>query len=235
MEGDEERRPVELPVGMTELHRHTNAPAPRGSLEFERFAFFSDAVFAIALTLLVVGIAVPTVRDVSDASEMADVLWDLHSEFVSFFIGFAVLGRYWLAHHRLVGFLTAVDSRLLVVNLVYLALIAFAPFPTALVGRYEQNVVAFAFYAVTLALLSFLETALVLAAHGHGLLRFQVSRDGLRRGMVASAIPVAVFILSIPLALATNSTIALLAWVSIWPLELLLDRLWPEVEPLPST
>jgi uncharacterized membrane protein len=236
---DEPERPesrfVDLPVGMTELHDHDNAPTQRGSLEFDRFAYFSDAVFAIALTLLVVGIAVPTVRDTADASEMWDVLLGLRSEFVSFFVGFAVLGRYWLAHHRMVGFLQAVDQRLLTLNLVYLALIAFAPFPTALVGRYEQNIVAFAFYAVTLALLSFLETALVVAAVRHGLLRYRVTPAAYRHGLVASTIPVAVFLLSIPIALVTNSTIALLSWIVIWPLEVFVDRRWPESHELPQT
>lgn len=234
MAGEEQKELVELPVGGVEFLPDAKAPVPRGTLEFDRFAYFSDAVFAIALTLLVVGIAVPTVRDISDTSEMLDVLWNLHSEFVSFFVGFAVLGRYWLAHHRLVGYLAAVDSRLLVVNLVYLALIAFAPFPTALVGRYEQNLVAFAFYAVTLAILSFLETALVGTAQRRGLLRVRISKAALRRGAVAAMIPVAVFLLSIPLALATNSTIALISWVAIWPIELLLDRLWPEIQELPQ-
>jgi uncharacterized membrane protein len=210
-------------------------PWERGTLEFERFAIFSDAVFAIALTLLVVGIAVPTVSDVSDASEMWNVLLDLREEFVSFFVGFAVLGRYWLAHHRFVGVLAAVDGRLLAWNLVYLALIAFAPFPTALVGRYEENLVAFAFYAVTLALLSLLETVFFVVARRRGLLQFVIPRDVARHGLVASLVPVAVFMLSIPIAFATNSTIALVCWISIWPLEALVDRLWPETAALPQS
>jgi hypothetical protein len=122
--------------------------ARRGmALEFDRFAFFSDAVYAIALTLLVVGIAVPTVENTHSSREMWDLLVDLRAEFVSFFVGFAVIGRYWLAHHRFVAVLAAVDTRLMALNLVYLAFIAFLPFPTALVGRYEQNAVAFAFFA----------------------------------------------------------------------------------------
>jgi uncharacterized membrane protein len=92
-------------------------------------------VFAIALTLLVVGIAVPTVEEARSAQAMWEVLWDLRQEFASFFIGFAVIGRYWIAHHRFVGVLAAVDSRLMIANLGYLAFIAFLPFPTALVGR----------------------------------------------------------------------------------------------------
>jgi uncharacterized membrane protein len=209
-----------------------DAPTPymrRGlALEFDRFAFFSDAVYAIALTLLVVGIAVPTVEDIHSARQMWDVLVDLKEEFVTFFVGFAVIGRYWLAHHRFVAVLAAADSRLMALNLVYLAFIAFLPFPTALVGRYEQNVVAFAFFAGILSCISALETMLFVVAQRRGLLVVPVPREVYRFGLVASTIPVIVFVLSIPLAAATNSTVALLSWILIWPLELLLDRHAPD-------
>jgi uncharacterized membrane protein len=199
----------------------------RGTLEFERFAFFSDAVYAIALTLLVVGIAVPTVGDVRDAGEMWDTLLDLKHEFISFFVGFAVIGRYWLAHHRFVAVLSAIDAQLMTVNLVYLAFIAFLPFPTALVGRYEQNLVSFGFYALTLAVVSFLETLSFVVAARRRLIPFSVPRDVARFGLVASMLPVVVFLLSIPLAMATNSTVGLLSWILIWPLEAVLDRYKP--------
>jgi uncharacterized membrane protein len=215
------------PSGSPLLRDATHA-YPRRSLEFERFAFFSDAVYAIALTLLVVGIAVPTLSDVRSSGEMWDVLVDLGPEFASFFVGFAVIGRYWLAHHRFVAVLAAVDSRLMLVNLLYLAFVAFLPFPTALVGRYEENFVAFAFYAVMLAVISALETVLFVVALRRDLLAVAVSRTVARQGVVASTLPVAVFLISIPLALAFGSTLALFSWLLIWPLEALLDRYWPE-------
>ena len=60
---------------------------------------FSDGVFAIAMTLLVVGITVP-ISDGDSVNDLADALNDLTPNFVSFFISFAVIGRYWAAHHR---------------------------------------------------------------------------------------------------------------------------------------
>ena len=199
----------------------------RPSLEFERFAFFSDAVYAIAMTLLVVGIAVPAMNDSGDSGEMWDLLVGLRHEFVSFFVGFAVLGRYWLAHHRFVAWLSAANSPLMVVNLAYLSIVAFLPFPTALVGRYEENVVAFAFYALVLAIISGLETLLAVVALRGKLLAFEIPAPVARYGFVASILPVAVFVLSIPLALVAGSTVALLSWLLIWPLEAVLDRMRP--------
>lgn len=111
----------------------------RGSEEFSRVIAFSDGIFAIAMTLLVVEVAVPTLQDANSIRELADQLNDMSEQIVSFFISFAVIGRYWLAHHSFVADLARMDSGLIFRNLVYLALIAFVPFPTALLGDYFYN------------------------------------------------------------------------------------------------
>jgi uncharacterized membrane protein len=212
------------------LLQGAQAPYARSdtALEFDRFAFFSDAVYAIALTLLVIGIAVPTVEDVGSSRQMWEILFDQRQEFITFFVGFAVIGRYWLAHHRFVAVLRAVDTRLMTVNLVYLAVVAFLPFPTALVGRYEENLVAFTFFALILSCVSALETVLFVTAGRRGLLVVRVPRDVYYFGLVTSTLPVVVFLLSIPVAAAVNSTVGLLSWILIWPLELMLDRFAPK-------
>jgi hypothetical protein len=60
-----------------------------------------------------------------------------------------------------------------------------------------------------------------------GLLPFVVPQEMFRHGVIASTLPVVVFVASIPLAFATNSTLALLSWILIWPLETLVDKLKP--------
>jgi uncharacterized membrane protein len=81
----------------------------RGEIEFSRVLAFSDGVFAIAVTLLVVGIGVPTVRE----SQLGDALRDLRPEIISFFISFIVIGNYWLAHHRFVAQLARITTTLM--------------------------------------------------------------------------------------------------------------------------
>ena len=78
-------------------------------LEFDRFAFFSDAVFAIAMTLLVVGIGVPHVA----SHDLEHALSEKNDEILSFFISFLVIGYYWLAHHRFIGLIDSVDTGVL--------------------------------------------------------------------------------------------------------------------------
>lgn len=198
----------------------------RGTGEFDRVVFFSDAVFAIAMTLLVVGIGVPKVP----ANQLGDALRDLSPEILSFFVSFVVIAFYWRGHHAFFARLGAVDDVLLLLNLAFLAVVAFVPFPTALVGTYEEEPVAFVLYAVTLCALSLLGMLMHGWAHHRELLRRPSTPMGRRHLVVAGLIPIAVFLLSIPLALAVSTSVALYSWLVMWPLELIVDRVWPDDE-----
>ncbi len=103
-------------------------------------AFFTDAVFAIAMTLLIVSIGAPALQgDISEPNELWGAPCEMAPEFFSFFLAFLLLARYWMAHHEFFSSLDRVDRSLIAANLVYLAFVAFLPFPTELVGRYERT------------------------------------------------------------------------------------------------
>jgi uncharacterized membrane protein len=188
-------------------------------LDFDRVAFFSDAVFAIAMTLLVVGIGIPRVA----GADLRHALSDKESEILSFFVSFVVIGAYWLAHHRFFARLQAVDVRFMQINLVYLAAIAFTPFPTALVGVYSERPIAVVIYAITLGAASFLEAMLLWRAHDAHLLRTPLTTEQFRYSLLASLAPVVVFAGSVPIAYVDPGW-ALISWLLIFPLEFLVDR-----------
>lgn len=119
-------------------------------LQHERLLFFSDAVFAIAITLLVIEIKVPHVEPVSEAG-LSAALQHLLPNYVGFLISFFVIGRFWIGHHRIFGFLKTFDNRLIQLNLLFLACIAFLPFPTAVIGEYGGARTAIYFYIGCLA------------------------------------------------------------------------------------
>lgn len=77
-------------------HR-TEQRSERGT-EVERIVFFSDAVFAIAITLLVLEIRVP---DGLPPARLAEALGRMWPKFLSYLISFSVTGGYWRAHHRI--------------------------------------------------------------------------------------------------------------------------------------
>ncbi|HXZ74928.1 MAG TPA: TMEM175 family protein, partial [Streptosporangiaceae bacterium] len=121
--------------------------AVAGNLEYDRVLFFSDAVFAIAITLLVVDIRVPDVV-VNAGQEIKDS----NGRILSFAISFLVIGLFWMAHHRLFRYITALDRSLMFLNLLFLGTIAFLPYPTALLfAGSTRHPAAPAFYASCVA------------------------------------------------------------------------------------
>ena len=198
----------------------------RGEEEFGRVLAFSDGMFAIAMTLLVVGIAVPTLSDPDSVGELADDLNETGAQVISFFISFAVIGRYWVAHHQMFSLLRAFDRGMIGINLLYLAFVAFLPFPTALLGTYFDNPLAVAIYAFVVALISGFEVLLLRHAHRHGLLQAPMPESVYRWGRTLSLTPVGLFLISIPIAFA-SSILAVAVWVLNAPIGLVGARLRP--------
>ena len=202
----------------------------RGGEEFGRVLAFSDGMFAIAMTLLVVGITVPVLADADSVGELADALNGISESIISFFISFAVIGRYWLAHHQLFSLLRAFDPGLIGLNLVYLGLIAFLPFPTALLGTYFDNPLAVGIYAVSVAVISGLEVVLLRHAYRHRLLTKPMSGSIYRWGRNASTTPVVFFLISVPVAFLSSEA-ALACWLLTVPAAIWVQRQAPpEVE-----
>jgi uncharacterized membrane protein len=198
----------------------------RSSPEFGRVLAFSDGLFAIAMTLLVVAIAVPALSDADSVNELADALNDKSSEFISFFISFAVIGRYWLAHHQFFARLESIDGGLTAINLVYLAFVAFMPFPTDLLGTYFENPLSVAIYAVNVAFVSGLEVVLFRHAHRRQLMRQRLPEDVYRWGVFSSSSPVIFFLASVPVAFFSTE-LAVACWFLGIPLAMVSERWKP--------
>ena len=104
--------------------------------QLERLILFSDAVFAIAITLLVIEIKVPEIHENISDKALLHSLGHLVPKFLGFIISFMLIGLYWTIHHRMFGFVTAYDRRLLVLNLIFLFFIALMPFSTGFYSEY---------------------------------------------------------------------------------------------------
>jgi uncharacterized membrane protein len=197
----------------------------RGEAAFDRVAYFTDAVFAIAMTLLIVSVEAPELKGglADDRGAMLDALSDSFPQLFSFFLAFLLLARYWMAHHAFFAVLGRIDRRFIALNLTYLAFVAFLPFPTELVGKYEHNPIGVVLFALTLAAISGMESVLFRHAHREQLLRHPMSERTYRYGMIQSTTPVVLFLLSIPIAL-WSPTAALLSWLLAMPIGLIVDR-----------
>jgi uncharacterized membrane protein len=122
----------------------------------QRIEAFSDGVFAIAITLLIIEIGVPTLT--SDEG-LTDALLDLWPEYGAYVLSFLIIGIYWANHHSFMRLFVRTDHYFLMLNVFFLMCIAFLPFPTAVLGEYLTNggerTTAVAFYVFGLLLPAF--------------------------------------------------------------------------------
>jgi len=105
--------------------------------QLERLILFSDAVFAIAITLLAIEIKVPELHQelISD-HDLQHSLAHMIPKFIGFLLSFFIIGQYWTIHHRLFGFVENYNLRLLWLNLIFLLGIIIMPFTTAFYSEY---------------------------------------------------------------------------------------------------
>jgi uncharacterized membrane protein len=171
-----------------------------------RIMAFTDGVMAVAITLLVLNLEVPDVP----AGELDDALVDLFPSLVAYLLAFALVGRFWVIHHRLFETLRGFDSRLMSLNLSFLALIVLVPFATELFDRYTGEAEAAAVFGATMGLAALAHWSMTAHALRHGHVH-----DTHRPATQPFGRPLALgftglFLLSVPVAFLSTTAAALL-------------------------
>lgn len=117
------------------------ASLEKDKFQLDRIAFFCDAIFAIAITLLIIEIKVPEVDSdhLSDKNLLIASAY-LIPKFVGFFVSFFVIGLYWLSHHRAFKYVERSSQKLLWSNLMFMLPIVIMPFSTAFLSEYYNGV-----------------------------------------------------------------------------------------------
>lgn len=121
---------------------------PDTGLSFERVVFFSDAVFAIVITLLVLELKVPHLTEHSE-SGLRHALVELLPRVIGFVISFLIIGLMWIEHHRIFRYIEDYNGGLLWRNLLLLLCVSFVPFPTALFSENFWSRTAFILYTAS--------------------------------------------------------------------------------------
>jgi uncharacterized membrane protein len=124
-----------------------------------RLEAFSDGVFAIVITLLILDVRFPAEKPLT-----LETLGEVASHALSFVLSFVIVGVYWVSHHSMLHYIKAVDRQLLWLNLVLLLIIVFIPFPASLLGQHPDNHLAVALYGINLMLVNATGTAMWLYA-----------------------------------------------------------------------
>ena len=207
-------------------------PLVRGKgIEYDRVLFFSDAVFAIAITLLIVDLQVPDVPDLQSGAQLRESV----PKMAGFAFSFAVIGLFWIGHHSLFRRILGMDRSLILLNLLFLGCIAFLPYPTSLLSAAADQAPATVFYACSFAAAGLAEAAIWLyAIHIRELALPGVPPEMYRWTLLRILASPVVFLLSIPVAVA-QPVPAQYLWLLALFSALVLRRLEPpEVEP-PTT
>jgi uncharacterized membrane protein len=192
-------------------HRGGRQVREEHDVEFSRIVSFSDGVFAIAITLLVLNLDIPVHLG---GATLGDVLSDQSDDFFAYAISFAVIGRFWIVHHRFFSEVTAFDSGLLALNLFYLAWIVLIPFSSRLLGDHGGHTVTVVIYALNIAGTTLVSAGMSYYAQRSGLMRPGTDQDSGTAFRFALG-TAAVFLLSIPVAFV-NPRIAPFIWLLLF-------------------
>ena len=149
----------------------------------DRIIFFSDAVMAIAITLLVFDLNAPVV---------------MLTRIISFILSFAVIGIYWESHHRTFRHIRRYDRPLIWLNLIYLFFVVLLPFTTRLIGAEPLARLLVILYAFNVMLLG--ATYLLILGHaylGNRLIDAEITPPEIRQRIRLALITPVIFLLSI--------------------------------------
>jgi uncharacterized membrane protein len=152
-----------------------------------RVLAFSDGVFAIIITLLVLEIHVP---DLSAGQQLAAALSEIRPSFVGFLISFIICGMYWVNHRDLFSLIRRTDRGLVWLNLLFLLPVSLLPVGAALIGRYNHDPVALRVYGIVLVAIALMRTVIWLyATNRRHLLWIPLDAQQRRAGLALSIAP----------------------------------------------
>jgi uncharacterized membrane protein len=180
----------------------------------DRLLALTDGVVAIALTLLVLQLQVPTLeRNANSAATLWHALDVDGSELTSYLVSFVVIAQFWLVHHRVLRSMRGHSEALAWRNFGFLLTLTLMPFTSDLLGRYGNNPLAITFFGINLVAISLTtQWIAVYAAHQQLLTDARRSAHDELTGRVRSVLVIAIVALSLVLAW-TDTTAAKYVWL----------------------
>jgi uncharacterized membrane protein len=188
----------------------------------ERLVFFSDAVFAIAITLLAINLHLPALTS-NDNAGLLQALWDARAAYFAFFLSFFTAGAFWIGHVRTLHSVTRTDGWFFWLNLLFLFFVALLPFPTSVLAEHGDVPFAAAAYAVFVGLTGLVATIVWVYAARVGKLTEGVDPDMARDIAIRTLVTPVLFAASIPIALV-SLTAAEIVWLASFPATAFVSR-----------
>jgi len=204
-----------LPDPVWKLMWYEDDEPAEGGQGMGRILALSDGVFAIAITLLILEIAVPAITRDADLPKALLGLWP---RYLAYVLSFVVIARFWVTHHLAFQLIGRYDAVLVWLNLLLLMTVSFLPFPTAVLGEHNGSPAAAVLYVVAVAIAGTASAAYWWYASGRGrLLRPDVRRAQVRALRARGLSGPAFFALTLPVA-AFAPYAAEALWFLVFPL-----------------
>jgi uncharacterized membrane protein len=204
------------------MHKNSqDSHSKENKMGLERIVFFSDAVYAIAITLLALEIRLPADISGMSNSDLFQNLLAIWPRYLGFTISFLSIGNFWLLHHRQFRAIERYDKGLMFINLLTLMAVAFIPFPTAVISE-NGNRTSTIFYALSAAAVGLFSALLwIYASYRRRLVADDLDQSVIRRGILQAMSAPVVFLCSTGLAFI-DPDLAKFSWILIVPAVVLL-------------
>jgi uncharacterized membrane protein len=130
-----------------------------------RLEALSDGVFSIVMTILVFNVTVPALIGVPSDQTLLAAILKLWPTLLSYFVSFAVLTMFWIGHNFYWSVFTKeINRKLVLLNMLYLSILALIPFSTRLLGQFDDVRIAVVLYGVNVLLIGILSNVLLVYA-----------------------------------------------------------------------
>jgi len=189
-------------------------------MQTRRVESISDGIFAVAMTLLVLNLHVPTV----DPGRLWHTIVDERAAFAVYVLSFVLVGTYWVAHHTMLDHTRRVARAMLWPNLLLLLAVSFTVYAAQLIAQYPNSPVSHRIYAVSLSLVNACGILLWLIARATGSLEQGLSDRYVRRVAWVHASPIFIYLLG-ALISTKVPTISLLLYALV-PLFFIMSSPW---------
>ena len=168
--------------------------------QLDRVIFFSDGVFAIAITLMIIEIKVPLLNEFTDHALM-EHLSEMLLKFLGFLISFAIVGYYLVVHHKIFGYVQKCSNTLIWVNLGFLLSVVVLPFSSGLLGEFSEHLnmkLPYGIYTLNICFTGFMNCYLwyVVSNPKTNLLTHTISKERIKLGMYRSLIVPIIFLIA---------------------------------------
>jgi len=197
---------------------------PKSRIRLEHVIFFSDAIFAFSITIVLLSIEIPHLSNNATEGDLLKELWKLQPAFESYAISFGVIGVYWVSYHKVFSRISDSHPIMIGLNLVFLFFVTLISLFTVLNINYGNFHIVYILYAMILVLTGSILALIWLVAVRTGLIQGDMSPKLRKVFLLNSITPPIIFLISIGISFVSID-VAQYFWLTIIPCRILVSKI----------